>query len=294
MEYKEILFETSDQIATITLNRPKRLNAWTPTMKKEMWKAIKKVEADPNLRVTILTGAGRGFCAGADLSAGARTFGASNPHSLIGRYFTLKKPVIVAINGAAVGVGVTMILPFDIRIAAESARIGIVFNRRGIIPEIASPWLLPRIIGVSRAAELMLTGRIINAKEALEFGLVSRVVPDNELMETAKEIAEEILLCAPVSVTLTKYMLYQFLSETDVDKAEQINHTYFAWIGRQPDSAEGVMSFLQKRKPEWKLKVPGDLPDFFPYRERKKKIEKDKITIISGFISNFFIIFNGI
>ena len=274
MEYKEIIFETSEQIAIITLNRPKRLNAYTFTMGKEMWKALTRVEDDPNLRVTIITGAGRGFCAGADLSGGPRTFSGSNPHSLIGRYFSLKKPVIVAINGPVVGVGVTMILPFDIRIAAESARIGIVFNRRGIIPEIASPWLLPRIIGVSRAAELMLTGRIINAKEALEFGLVSRVVPDDELMETAKEIAEEILLCAPVSVTLTKRMLYQFLSETDIDKAEQINHTYFAWIGKQPDSAEGVMSFLQKRKPKWKLKVPGDLPDFFPLPGKKKKDRK--------------------
>ena len=276
MEYKEILFETSDQIATITLNRPKRLNAWTPTMKKEMWNAIKRVEDDPNLRVTILTGAGRGFCAGADLSAGARTFGASNPRSLIGRYFALKKPVIVAINGPTVGVGVTMILPFDIRIAAESARIGIVFNRRGIIPEIASPWLLPRIIGVSRAAELMYTGRILNAKEALEFGLVSRVVPDDKLMDTAKEIAEEILLCAPVSVTLTKHLLYQFLSETSFDKAEEINHAYFGWIGKQRDSAEGVMSFLQKRKPKWKLKVPGDLPDFFPLTGKKKKAKEKK------------------
>jgi len=275
MDYELIIFEVSGQVATITLNRPERLNAWTYEMGNEIWDALMKVENDPNLRVTIVTGAGRGFCAGADLSRGSATFDGSNrpreederrrrEGSLIRRYFSLKKPVIVAINGPVVGVGVTFILPFDIRIAAESARIGIVFNRRGVIPEIACPWILPRIIGISKAAELMYTGRIVDSKEALEFGLVSRVVPDDKLMDTAREIAEEILLNAPVSVALTKHMLYQFLSETDIDKAEMINHKYFAWTGTQPDAREGVVSFLQKRKPEWKLKVPGDLPDFFP------------------------------
>jgi len=275
MDYELIIFEVSGQVATITLNRPKRLNAWTYEMGNEIWDALMKVENDPNLRVTIVTGAGRGFCAGADLSRGSTTFDGSNrpreederrrrEGSLIRRYFSLKKPVIVAINGPVVGVGVTFILPFDIRIAAESARIGIVFNRRGVIPEIACPWILPRIIGISKAAELMYTGRIVDSKEALEFGLVSRVVPDDKLMDTAREIAEEILLNAPVSVALTKHMLYQFLSETDIDKAEMINHKYFAWTGTQPDAREGMVSFLQKRKPEWKLKVPGDLPDFFP------------------------------
>lgn len=275
MDYELIIFDVAGQIATITLNRPERLNAWTYEMSNEIWDALMKVENDPNLRVTIITGAGRGFCAGADLSRGSNTFDGSNrpreeverrrrEGSLIRRYFSLKKPVIVAINGPVVGVGVTFILPFDIRIAAESARIGIVFNRRGVIPEIACPWILPRIIGISKAAELMYTGRIVNAKEALEFGLVSRVVPDDKLMDTAREIAEEILLNAPVSVALTKSMLYQFLTETDIDKAERINHRYFGWTGTQPDAREGVVSFLQKRKPEWKLKVPGDLPDFFP------------------------------
>lgn len=275
MDYEQIIFETSNEIATITLNRPERLNAWTWQMGMELWHALMKVEDDPNLRVTILTGAGRGFCAGADLSGGGSTFDLSKRSreeqeqrtrrgTAISRYFSLKKPVIVAINGPTVGVGVTFILPFDIRIASESARIGIVFNRRGVIPEIACPWILPRIVGLSRAAELMYTGRILNAQESLEFGLVSRVVPDDKLMDTAREIADEILLSAPVSVALTKVMLYQFLTETDADKAEIINHRYFGWTGLQPDAREGVMSFLQKRRPEWKLKVPGDLPDFFP------------------------------
>ncbi|MFW9781579.1 MAG: enoyl-CoA hydratase-related protein [Candidatus Heimdallarchaeota archaeon] len=276
MDYEQIIFETSNKIATITLNRPERLNAWTWQMGQEIWDALYKVENDPTLRVTILTGAGRGFCAGADLSGGDSTFDPSkrSPEeqerrarqqgTAISRYFSLKKPVIVAINGPTVGVGVTFILPFDIRIASESARIGIVFNRRGVIPEIACPWILPRIVGLSRAAELMYTGRILNAQESLEYGLVSRVVPDDKLMDTAHEIADEILLNAPVSVALTKIMLYQFLSEIDVDKAEMINHRYFVWTGTQPDAREGVISFLQKRKPEWKLKVPGDMPDFFP------------------------------
>jgi enoyl-CoA hydratase/carnithine racemase len=275
MEYEQIIFETSDEIATITLNRPERLNAWTWQMSREIWDALMKVEDDPNLRVTILTGAGRGFCAGADLSGGGSTFDGSNRprevqeqrergRTAIDRYFSLKKPVIVAINGPTVGVGVTFILPFDIRIASESARMGIVFNRRGVIPEIACPWILPRIVGLSRAAELMYTGRILNAQECLEYGLVSRVVPDDKLMDAARQIADEILLNAPVSVALTKAMLYQFITEPDIVKAEKINHQYYVWTGLQPDAREGVVSFLQKRRPKWKLKVPGDMPDFFP------------------------------
>jgi len=268
--------EKEGQIAIITLNRPEKLNAYNWIMGKEIREALIEIENDPELRVTIMTGAGRGFCAGADLSGGRSTFDGSDrqqrdqedkdrPSSLLKFYFSLKKPVIVAYNGPVVGVGVTMTLPYDIRIAGESARIGIVFNRRGIIPEIGCPWLLPRIVGISRAAEIMYTGRILNAQEALEYGLVSRVVPDDQLMATAKELANEIAVnCAPVSVALTKHMLYEFLTENDVEKAEHINHQYFVWTGQQPDAREGVVSFLEKRNPEWKLKVPGGMPDFFP------------------------------
>lgn len=274
MGYQDILFEKDKGTAIITLNRPEKLNAFTWVMGNEIREALLEVENDPELRVTIITGAGRGFCAGADLSEGGTTFDGSNrprpepgsePSSLLKYYFSLKKPVIVAYNGPAVGVGVTMTLPYDIRIAGESARLGIVFNRRGIIPEVGCPWLLPRIVGISRAAELMYTGRILNAREALEFGLVSRVVPDDQLMSTAREMAGDIAVnCAPVSVALTKHMLYQFLSEPDPEKAERINHQYFAWTGKQPDAREGVISFLEKREPKWNLKVPGDMPDFFP------------------------------
>jgi len=268
MAFKEILFEKSEQIATLTFNRPEKLNAFTWNMMAEIREAVMDAENDPDIRVTIITGAGRGFCAGFDMSRGEDTFDGEKkpikPASLL-YYFSLKKPVIVAYNGPAVGVGVTTTLPYDIRIASESARIGIVFNRRGIIPEVGSPWLLPRIVGVSRAAELMYTGRILNAQEALEYGLVSRVVKDEELMPTARELAKDIAVnCAPVSVALTKHMLYQFLMEPDAEKAVRINHQYFDWTGLQADAKEGVASFMEKRDPDWKLKVPGDLPDFFP------------------------------
>ncbi len=277
MSYEQILFDTADEIATITLNRPERLNAYTPQMLEEMFHALDRVEKDDSLRVTIITGAGRGFCAGADLSAGAKTFDRSeakrpgedekrlSAHPLR-FYFSLTKPVIVAINGPAVGIGVSMILPFDIRIAAESARIGFIFNRRGILPELSSPWLLPKIIGISKAAELMYTGRILNAQEALDYGLVSQVVPDDELMDKARELATEIAVnCAPVSIALTKSMLYGFLTENDLDKIERINDKYVAWLGQKSDAKEGVVSFLEKRPPRWNLSVPADLPEPFPF-----------------------------
>lgn len=275
MDYTEIIFEREERLGIITLNRPERLNAYTWTMGNEMRDALMQVENDPELRVSIITGAGRGFCAGADLAGGGGTFDLSNqpeelkkerskaPASLLKWYFSLKKPVIVAYNGPVVGVGVTMTLPLDIRIAAESARIGIVFNRRGITPEIGCAWLLPRIVGISRAAEIMYTGRLLSAQEALEFGLVSRVVPDEELMPTAKALANEIAInCAPVSTALTKKMLFDFLTATDVEEIEGTNRKYFEFTGTQPDAMEGVMSFMQKRPPEWSMKVPGDMPDF--------------------------------
>jgi enoyl-CoA hydratase/carnithine racemase len=278
MGYSEIIYEKSDRTAIITLNRPERMNAFTYTLGAELQEALREADNDPEIRASVVTGAGRAFCAGADLGGGGETFKSSTeqrarerqaaprpdaPRSTAEFFFQLKKPVIVAYNGAAVGVGVTLTLPMDIRIAAESARIGIVFNRRGVIPEVACPWILPRIVGISRAAELMYTGRILSAQEALEFGLVSRVVPDDELMPTALGLANEIAVnCAPVSVALTKKMLYEFLEEPSVAEAERINHRYFGWVAQQPDAREGVVAFLEKRDPDWKLTLPDDMPDF--------------------------------
>jgi enoyl-CoA hydratase/carnithine racemase len=276
MSYNTILFESSNKIATITLNKPDKMNAFSLEMLQELFDALEKVEKDNNVLVSIVTGAGEAFCAGMDLSSGGDTFDSSKrkeapasseqrSFNTLKRYMGLKKPVVAAINGHAVGVGVTMTLPFDMRIAAEGAKIGLIFNRRGVLPELGCPFFLPRIIGISKAAELMYTGRILSAREALDYGLVSRVVPDDQIMSAAIELAREIVdNCAPVSVALTKAMLWQFLFETDVEKIDRINSLYFAWSGQQPDSKEGVSSFLEKRSPEWKMSVPKDLPDFFP------------------------------
>jgi len=271
MQHKEILLEKAEHIATITLNRPDKLNTYTLTMGAELLAALREADNDPEVRVMVLTGAGKAFCAGMDMAGDTSTPPDSGQPdeglpeaaaSTVKAIFSLRKPVIVAYNGAAVGVGVTMTLPFDIRIAAESARLGMVFVRRGLIPELASPWLLPRIVGISRAAELLYTGRMLNAREALEYGLVSRVVPDEELMPTALELAREIAVnCSTVNVALTKRMLYDFLAETDVEKVEKINHELLSWTMTQPDVVEGVMAYLQKRQPDWPMKVPDDLPD---------------------------------
>ncbi|MDY6795775.1 MAG: enoyl-CoA hydratase-related protein [Actinomycetota bacterium] len=269
MDNKDILVEKDGYVAIITLNRPDKLNALTLSMQDELLDILQEADADPEVRVIILTGAGRAFCAGIDMSSGETAADDTVPQDLLEEkastvklLFSLKKPVIVAYNGSAVGVGVTMTLPFDIRIAAESAKLSLAFVRRGLLPELACPWLLPKIIGISRAAEFMYTGRSLTAAEALDFGLVSRVVPDEELMPTALEMAREIAeKCSPVSVSLTKKMLYDFLAEDDVEKAEKTNHRYLNWIMTQPDMVEGIMSFMQKRKPEWTGKVPGDMPD---------------------------------
>ncbi len=269
MDRKDILVEKDGNVAVITLNRPDHLNALTLGMQQELLSTLQEVDGDPEVRAVILTGAGRAFCAGIDMSSGATAAEDTVPQDLreekastVKLLFSLKKPVIVAYNGAAVGVGLTMTLPFDIRIAAESAKLSLAFVRRGLLPELACPWLLPKIVGIGRAAELMYTGRAVTAAEALEMGLVNRVVPDGELMAAAMDLAREIAEnCAPLSVSLTKKMLYDFLAESDVERAERENHRYLDRVMSHPDVVEGVLSFMQKRKPEWKGTVPGDLPD---------------------------------
>jgi len=273
MAYEQITLELKDGVATITLNRPEKLNAYTAQMGSELHQAFAELDANDDARVIVVTGAGRAFCAGADLSArGGATFdrSANNPDpnpraEATIRPWNMKKPIIAAINGPAVGVGITLPMQWDIRVAAESARIGFVFVRRGVIPEALSTWLLPRLIGVAKANELLMTGRIITAKEALDFGIVSHVWPDAEFRSRVHEMASDIAAnTAPVSVAITKRLIYGLLGEPSFEKGQAVDHKAFNWVGAQPDSREGVSAFLEKRKPAWKMKPSKDFPSFIP------------------------------
>lgn len=270
MAYEQIAVDIQDRVATITLNRPEKLNAYTATMGAELHEAFADLDENDDVRVIVVTGAGRAFCAGADLSGGGSTFDRTGheaepaPRRAV-RPWNMKKPIIGAINGAAVGVGITLPMQWDIRVAAESAKIGFVFVRRGVLPEALSTWLVPRIIGIARANELLMSGRIITAKEALEFGIVSHVWPDAEFKTKVRELATDIAVnTAPVSVAITKRLIYTGLNEPDAEKAQAIDSKAFWWAGKQADSREGVTSFLEKRKPAWKMKPSKDFPDFLP------------------------------
>ena len=273
MAYSAILVDVANGVAIITLNRPEKLNAYNAAMGAELHQAFAALDNDDSVRVIVVTGAGRAFCAGADLSgAGGDTFdydkrrerGEIREAPAI-RPWNMKKPIIAAINGPAVGVGITLPMQWDIRVAAESARIGFVFVRRGVIPEALSLWTVPRQIGVARANELLMTGKIINAREALEFGIVSHVWPDAEFMTRVREMALDIAQnTAPVSVAITKRLIWGLLGEDEMEKAQAIDARAFQWTGKQADSREGVTAFLEKRKPAWKLKPSKDFPDFIP------------------------------
>lgn len=281
MDYEQITCDVADHIATITLNRPERLNAYTSTMRRELATAFQQYDGDDAVRVIMVTGAGRGFCAGADMSEGSTPFDRSDPsdreryqeevrreRAAQVRPWEMTKPIIAAINGAAVGVGITMTLQWDIRIAAESAKIAFAFVRRGVMPEALSTWFLPRLVGVSRAAELLYSGRTLTAREALEYGVLSRVVADNELLPTVRALAEDIARnAAPVSVAITKRLIWHHLMENDLQRAEDIESRLFWWTGTQPDAREGVRSFIEKRAPQWTMKPNTDLPDFLPRRK---------------------------
>jgi enoyl-CoA hydratase/carnithine racemase len=266
--YREIRYAVADGVATITLHRPERLNAFTATMAGELVAAFGQSDADDDVRVVIMTGAGRGFCAGADLERGARTFDATDEgraaeiagRATIGgvprdgggvvslRIAAARKPVIVAVNGPAVGVGATMILPADVRIAAESARFGFVFARRGLIPEAASSWFLPRIVGISQAMEWVASGRVFGAAEALAGRLVSRVLPDAELLPAARALAAEIAEnTSAVSVTLARQLLWSMLGAATPWEAHRLDSRAMFRLGQGPDAAEGVTAFLEKR-----------------------------------------------
>ena len=278
MEYSQIIYDVADSVATITLNRPERMNAFTDVMMRELIDAFDQVDADDDVRAVIVTGSGdRAFCAGADLGGGGETFakGGSDIQTSVGvprdgggmvslRIFDCKKPVIGAINGAAVGVGVTMTLPMDVRLASENARFGFVFARRGIVPEACSSWFLPRLVGISTAAEWCYTGRVFPATEALERGLVRSVHAADELLAAARELAREIAdNTAPVSVALTRQMLWRMLGADHPMEAHRVDSRGIQSRGASADAREGVESFLEKRAPVYPVKVSDGLPDLF-------------------------------
>jgi enoyl-CoA hydratase/carnithine racemase len=276
MEFEQIRAEVDDRVLTITLNRPDRLNAWTGTMGRELIAAFDRADADDEVRVVVVTGAGRGYCAGADLASGGDTFDwrareSSDPVPRDGggqftlRVFESVKPVIAAINGPAVGIGATMTLPMDVRLAADDARIGFVFTRRGIVPEACSSWFLPRLVGISRAMEWVATGRVFSAQEGLEAGLVRSLHPRAELLDAAYVLAREIAdNTAPVSVALARRMMWRMLGAEHPMLAHRADSRGMFLRGESADAHEGVTSFLEKRRAEFPDRVSDGLPDLFP------------------------------
>jgi len=274
-----VTYAVADGVATITLNRPDRLNAFNGTMLGELLEAFDATDADDEVRAVIVTGAGRAFCAGADLGRGGGTFRSTGdvgqgpvPRDtggrLVLRIFRSLKPVIAAINGPAVGVGASMTLPMDIRILAEGAKVGFVFAARGIVPDAAASWFLPRVVGINRALEWCLTGRVFSAAEALEGGFVRSVHPAAEIVPVATELAQEIAAnVAPVSAVITRQLLWQMLGADHPMVAHRLDSRAIYDTGRMADAAEGVSSFLEKRPARWTLRPGHDLPDWFPFAE---------------------------
>lgn len=276
MPYETLLAEIDDGVMTVTLNRPERLNAFTTQMMHDWLDLLDEIDADDDVRAVIVTGAGRGFCAGADLGSGGDTFDNSESEASVEhrdgggrvtlRLFDCKKPLIAAINGPAVGVGVTMTLPMDIRIASDRAKMGFVFARRGIVPEACSSWFLPRVVGINQAMEWVATGRVFPAEEALAGRLVSRVVPHDDLLPTVRELAREIAAnTSAVSIALSRQMLWKMLGADHPMEAHRIDSQAIYAMGRSADAYEGVQSFLEKRPPKFSMQASEDMPDFYPW-----------------------------
>jgi len=285
MNYEQIKYETGDGILTVTLNRPDKLNAFTGKMLSELLDAMDRADRDDDVRVVVFTGAGRGFCAGADLSGGANTFNAENRgpvdpgldgHRDGGGLFTLRlfdllKPTIAACNGPAVGVGVTMQLAMDVRLASDAARYGFVFTRRAIVMEACSSWFLPRLVGPQQALEWVMTGRVFPAEEALRGRLVRSVHRPDELLPAAYALAREIAdNTAPVSVALNRQMIWKMLGADHPMEAHKIDSRAVRARGASSDSKEGVKSFFEKRAPNFPDKVSRDMPPFFPWWQERK------------------------
>jgi enoyl-CoA hydratase/carnithine racemase len=282
-KFTQIEYAVEDRVATITLDRPDRLNAFTTVMAGELLTAFDAADADDTVRAVIVTGRGRGFCAGADLGDGSSTFDATRvspdiaalfPETIGGaprdvggivslRIAASRKPVIGAINGPAVGVGATMTLPMDIRLASDSARFGFVFARRGLVPEAASSWFLPRVVGISQAMEWVATGRVFDAAEALNGRLVSRVLPAGDLLSTARGIAAEIAEnTSAISVAVSRQMLWSMLGAQTPWEAHRLDSRAIFELGQGPDVAEGVTAFLEKRPPSFTASVRDDYPEY--------------------------------
>lgn len=283
--YDEISYAVDGAVATITLDRPDRLNAFTGKMMQELISAFDEVDADDRVRAVVVTGAGRGFCAGADLGSGGDTFdsdaqsGGSAPPEMEQRdggglvtlrIFRCQKPVIAAINGPAVGIGATMTLPMDIRLASTQSKFGFVFARRGIVPEACSSWFLPRLVGISQATEWCYTGRVFGPEEALAGGLVRSLHEPDELLGAAQELAEEIAgNTSAVSVAMTRAMLWRMLGEPHPMAAHEVDSPAIAYLGKSDDAREGVMSFLEKRPAAFADTVSEDMPPFYPWWEER-------------------------
>jgi enoyl-CoA hydratase/carnithine racemase len=285
MTYTQIAYEVADHVATITLDRPDRLNAFTVTMQRELCAALDEVDADPEVRAVVVTGRGRGFCAGADLGAGDASFDrtrgkavavGSSPEpdgrhrdegGLVAlRFFECTKPVIGAINGPAVGVGITMALPFDVRLASTTSKFGFVFARRGLVPEACSSWFLPRVVGISRAMEWCATGRVFGPDEARDGGLVRSVHEPEALLPAAYDLAQEIATTtSAVSATVTRALLWRMLGASHPMDAHRLDSAFIVALGAGPDVREGVTSFLEKRPPSFPAQVPADVPAPYPW-----------------------------
>ena len=283
---EHISCQVENSVLTITLNRPDKLNAYTAQMGRELTEAFDAADADDAVRVIIVTGAGRAFCAGADISGGSSSFGegaavmfgekstkssVSEPErGFVDAIYQCRKPSIAALNGAAVGVGITMTLPMDIRIASKTARVGFVFARRGLVPEAGSAWFLPRLVGLQQALRWCYSGRLLDAAELLRGGLISEVVEPEALLATALEIAREIVEdTSPVSIALTRQLLWRFSSEPDPELIRTIDVPMSRELGAGPDVTEGIRAFIEKRKPNFPGRVSTDMPSNYPWWNNK-------------------------
>jgi len=284
VSYETLKYEVEDNILTLTLHRPERMNAFTAAMMRELIDAFDHADADDDVRAVIVTGEGKAFCAGADLEKGGDTFDRSKrAEEALGnrdrdgggmvslRIYESKKPVIAAVNGAAVGVGITMQLPMDIRLASKKARFGFVFAQRGITMEACSSWFLPRLVGMQQAAEWVYTGRVFDAEEALRGGLVRSLHEPDELMPAARRLAGEIAgKTSAISVALNRQMMWRMLGADHPMEAHKIDSRAIGFMGQSADAREGVESFLEKRPARFTMKPSRDLPDFYPWWEERK------------------------